>query len=175
VLDSAITSLDTFRAVLSGVPLIGGLIDQPTQAYNPEVPLAESLGELAANLEALPELFTGISEDMDKADDNLVTIKSNLTTMSDSVGLISESLSEYEVMITQSESSMDDVKLMLVNIQDNLTNILNGAAIVLSLFFFWLLAAQIVIFSQGWELYQGTTDRMEGGEAEPLVTEVPES
>jgi hypothetical protein len=78
-------------------------------------------------------------------------------------------------MITQSESSMDDVKLMLVNIQDNLTNILNGAAIVLSLFFFWLLAAQIVIFSQGWELYQGTTDRMEGGEAEPLVTEVPES
>jgi flagellin-like hook-associated protein FlgL len=175
VLDSAITSLDTFRAVLSGVPLIGGLIDQPTQAYNPEVPLAKSLGELAANLEALPELFTGISEDMDKADDNLVTIKSNLTTMSDSVGLISESLSEYEVMITQSESSMDDVKLMLVNIQDNLTNILNGAAIVLSLFFFWLLAAQIVIFSQGWELYQGTTDRMEGGEAEPLVTEVPES
>jgi hypothetical protein len=175
VLDSAITSLDTFRAVLSGVPLIGGLIDQPAQAYNPEVPLAESLGELAANLEALPELFTGISEDMDKADDNLVTIKSNLTTMSDSVGLISESLSEYEVMITQSESSMDDVKLMLVNIQDNLTNILNGAAIVLSLFFFWLLAAQIVIFSQGWELYQGTTDRMEGGEAEPLVTEVPES
>jgi uncharacterized protein YukE len=166
VLDGAIKSLDTFRFVLSSVPLIGGLVEQPTSAYSPEVPLADSLGELASNLKDLPELFVGISEDLDKADDNLGTIQDNLTTMSDSVGLISESLSEYEVMITQSESSMDEVNLMLVNIQNNLTNILNGVAIVLSLFFFWLLAAQIVIFSQGWELYQGTADRMETVEAE---------
>jgi len=32
--------------------------------------------------------------------------------------------------------------------------------IVLSVFFLWLLAAQIVILSQGWELFQGTADRM---------------
>jgi hypothetical protein len=43
-------------------------------------------------------------------------------------------------------------------------------AIVLSLFFAWLLAAQVVILSQGWELYQGTAGRMEGGaEMAPAV------
>ena len=38
-------------------------------------------------------------------------------------------------------------------------------ALVFTLFFLWLLAAQVVIFSQGWELYQGTAGRMEGGAA----------
>lgn len=173
VLDGAIKSLDTFRFVLSGVPLVGSMVEQPESAYDPEVPLADSLGQLASELEGLPELFVGISDDMDKADDNLVTIQDNLTTMSDSVSLISESLSEYEIMITQSESSMDNLMSILINVQDNLTNILNGVAIVMSLFFLWLLAAQVVIFSQGWELYQGTADRIEGEEEEPQVTEVP--
>ena len=31
-----------------------------------------------------------------------------------------------------------------------------------TLFLVWLLAAQVVILSQGWELYQGTADRLEG-------------
>jgi hypothetical protein len=39
---------------------------------------------------------------------------------------------------------------MLTKIQKNLPTILNGTAAVFSLFFFWLLAAQIVILSQGW-------------------------
>jgi hypothetical protein len=35
----------------------------------------------------------------------------------------------------------------------------------LSLFFGWLLVAQVVILSQGWELFQGTAGRMESGAA----------
>jgi len=166
VLDNAIMSLDTFRAVLSGVPLLGAVLEQPAQAYNPEQPLADSLGDLASSLEDLPELFTEMADNIDKADDNLETIQSNLTTMSDSVGLISISLSEYQVMILQSQSSMENLSETLTSLQSNLTSILNGAAIVFSLFFVWLLAAQVVILSQGWELYQGTAGHMEGGEAE---------
>jgi len=162
VLDSAIKSLDTFRFLVSGVPLLGAVVEQPEEAYNPEITMADSLGDLAVSLEDLPELFTEMAADMDKADDNLVTIQTNLVTMSDSVGLISESLGEYQVMIQQSQASMENLKAMLDNLQNNLTSILNGVAITLSLFFLWLLAAQIVILSQGWELYQGTADRMEG-------------
>jgi low affinity Fe/Cu permease len=57
---------------------------------------------------------------------------------------------------------MDNLLSILTTIQSNLNTIINAVALVLTLFFVWLLAAQIVIFSQGWELYQGTTDRMEG-------------
>lgn len=164
VLDSAIKSLDNFRSVLSVTPLLGSFVEQPEQAYDPEVPLADSLGELAGTMDTLPVIFSEMATNLDKADDNLAIIQDNLTTMSDSVGLISESLSEYQMMVTQSLASMEDLRSMLVNIQNNQTAILNGMAIVLSFFFFWLLAAQVVIFTQGWELYQGTADRMEGGE-----------
>lgn len=165
VLESAIKSLENFRAAMSATPLLSSLVEQPKQTYNPEVPLADSLGELATTLESLPATFTEMSADLDKADDNLVTIQSNLVTMSDSVGLISKSLSEYQAMITQSQSSMENLISILTNINNNLTSILNGVAMAFSLFFLWLLVAQVVILTQGWELYQGTASRMESSES----------
>lgn len=165
VLESAIKSLENFRAAMSATPLLSSLVEQPKQTYNPEVPLADSLGELATTLESLPATFTEMSANLDKADDNLVTIQSNLVTMSDSVGLISKSLSEYQAMITQSQSSMENLISILTNIRNNLTSILNGVAMAFSLFFLWLLIAQVVILTQGWELYQGTASRMESSES----------
>ncbi|MBN1179528.1 MAG: hypothetical protein JXD18_09965 [Anaerolineae bacterium] len=166
VLESTIQSLDAFRFLLSATPLIGGLVEQPGEPYSPDQPLADSLGELAANIEGLPETFTGMSADLSTTDDNLAAIQDNLLTMSHSVELIASSLDEYERMVGQSRSSMDDLTSILATTRSNLTAILNGAAIVLTLFFVWLLAAQVVILSQGWELYQGTANRM-GRETTP--------
>jgi methyl-accepting chemotaxis protein len=171
VLDSAIKSLDTFRFLLSSTPLFGALVEQPEQAYNPDVPLADSLGELASTLADLPAMFTEMSASIDTADDNLDLVQTNLITMSDSVSLISNSLSKYETMVGQSRSSMDNLTAILTNIENNLPSILNGVAIAFSAFFVWLLVAQVVIFTQGWELYQGTAGRMEGGPAEPAPPE----
>lgn len=173
VLDSAIKSLDTFRFLLSGAPLLGAFVEQPEQAYNPEVPLADSLGELATTLDDLPATFTEMSTSLDAADDNLDSIQGNLTTMADSVALISTSLGEYQSMVNQSRSSLDDLGSMLTNIDDNLERILNVVAIAFSAFFFWLLVAQVVIFSQGWELFQGTAGRMGGSPAEEAPSETP--
>jgi uncharacterized protein YukE len=162
VLESTIKSLDAFRFLLSGVPLLGDLAAQPGESYNPEKPLADSLGELASNLEGIPDTFVEMSANLSATDDNLAAVQGNLVTMSDSVKLISSSLSEYQRMISQSKSSMDNLRSILTTIQSNLATILNAAAIVLSLFLAWLLAAQVVMLSQGWELFQGTADRMEG-------------
>jgi hypothetical protein len=172
VLESTIQSLDAFRFLLSGTPLIGDMVGQPGPSYNPEKPLADTLGELAINLEGLPDTFTEMAVNLKSTDANLDTIKTNLVIMSDSVSLISVSLVEYETMITQSQSSMDNLKAILINIQNNLPTILNGVAIVLGLFFIWLLAAQVVIFSQGLELYRGTAGRMESAEVDSPATEV---
>ncbi len=161
VLEDAIRSLETFRALLSTTPLLGDLMPQTGEAYSPEKPLADSLGELASSLEGLPDTFIGMSKSLSTTDEKLASIQGNLITMSDSVKLISSSLSEYERMVAQSKSSMDNVRTILKTVQDNLIAILDWGAIVLTLFFIWLLAAQVVILSQGWELYQGTADRME--------------
>ena len=173
VLESTIRSIDSFRSALSAAPLVGAYVEKPKQAYNPEKPLAESLGDLATNLEDLPAMFTEMATSLDTADDSLVTVQSSLSIMSGSVGLISKSLGEYQVMISQSESSLDDLQLMLTAIEINLTSILNGAAILFSLFFLWLLAAQVVIFSQGWELFRGTAALVEKFIADEPAPEEP--
>jgi hypothetical protein len=51
VLESTIQSLDAFRFLLAGTPLLGDLVGQPGEAYNPDIALADSLGQLASNLE----------------------------------------------------------------------------------------------------------------------------
>ena len=161
VLESTIESLDSFRSLLSAVPLLGDLSTQPLETYKPEKPLADSLGELASHLEDLPETFVEMSANLRTTDAKLVIIQENLVTMSSSVGRISSSLSDYEEMLVESKSSMDDLTAMLTSVRNNLETILNGVALVLSLFFVWLLAAQVVILSQGWELYQGPGDGKE--------------
>jgi uncharacterized coiled-coil protein SlyX len=167
VLESTIQQLDTFRFLLSATPLIGDLVPPAGDAYSPEKPMADTLGELAAGLEQLPDTFVTMSEKLSTTDEKLGAVQGNLVTMSRSVGQISSSLSEYERMVTQSRSSMDNLASMLTNIQNNLPTILNASAIVLTLLLLWLLAAQVVILSQGWELYQGTAGRMESRSSQP--------
>jgi hypothetical protein len=166
VVDAAIVSLDTFRFLLSDAPVVGEFVAPPEEPYNPEVSLADSLGDLASNLEGLPATFTEMAAGLDTADDNLATVQGSLDTMSESVGVISGSLSEYKTMVGQSQSSMEDLRSVLTDFRGNLTSILNGVAIVLTLVLLWLLAAQVVILSQGWELYQGTAGRLGGGAGE---------
>jgi len=161
VLESTIKSLDSFRFLLAATPVLGDMIKLPAESYSPEVPLADSLGDLAANVKGLPDTFVKVSASLSDTDEKLAAVQGNLVTMSDSVKLISSSLGEYQDMLTQSRSSMDNLTSILAGFQGNLPAILNWGAIVLSLFFAWLLAAQIVILSQGWELFQGTADRIE--------------
>lgn len=168
-LEGAIQSLDAFRSIVAAIPLIGSMIPQDFQPYRPEKPLADSLGELSTSIREMPATFQEISVQMDTADDNLVLVQTNLETMSTSVASISTSLSRYQAIIDDSQASMDSLKSILTNLENNLEQILNITSIVLGLFFFWFLAAQVVIFSQGWELYHGTAGRMEAPLPEPAA------
>ena len=171
-LESAIVSFDAFRTVMATTP-ISMFLPAADKPYQPEKPLADSLGDLATGLEDMPETFKRMSTNLDKADDNLELIRTNLDTMSASVSLISGSLGQYRTMIGESKASMENLKTMLVNFQSSMDRTLNIASAALALFFLWLLAAQVVIFSQGWELFQGTAGRMEGGSQETVVVSTP--
>jgi peptidoglycan hydrolase CwlO-like protein len=172
-LDGAITAFDTFRSVLTAVPLIGGFIPPTTTAprSSADKSLAESLGEVATELEDLPAMFTEMSKSLDNADNNLVTVQTSLVSMADSVGTITTSLEGYKTMVANSQGSMENLKGILTDFQANLGNILNTVAIVITVFLLWLLMAQVVILSQGYELYHGTVGRMEGRPVEEPVDE----
>lgn len=162
-LESAIVSFETFQAVLRATPLLNAFVPASPTSYNPEKPLADSLGELAASIEDVPVTLEDMSTDLDAADDNLDSLKSDLESMSRNVTSISTSLEQYQTIIGESKESMDSIKDLLTGIQANLDTILTATTIVLLLFFLWLLAAQVVIFSQGYELFHGRADRIDAG------------
>jgi len=160
-MEVAIKTFESLQTILKSVPMVGYLLPASQEAYNPNKPLAESLGDLSASIQGMPATFKGISTDMEKADDNLELVKSNLDIMSKNVALIGTSLKQYQAMIGESRTSMDNILSILTGVQNNLGKILNTATAVFGLFLLWLLATQVVIFSQGWELYHGTASRME--------------
>ncbi len=170
-LEGAIQSFETFKAILGAVPGISSFMPASSSSYAPRVPLADSLSGLVSDIEEMPATFEGVSTNIEKADDNLETIKTNLSTMSDNVALISGSLSEYQGMVDESQTSMSNLKTMLTGLQEKLDRIINLSALVLGLFMLWLLAAQVVIFSQGWELYHGTAGRMDKAQPQPVAVE----
>lgn len=162
-LESAIVSFENFQAIIRAIPLLNAFVPASSTSYNPEKPLADSLGELAASIEGVPAKLEVMSTDLDSADDNLDTLINSLEVMSQKVVLISSSLEQYQDMVDQSGQSMENVKKLLTSIRDNLDKILSITTIVLVLSFLWLLAAQVVIFSQGWELFHGRASRIDNG------------
>ena len=170
-LEGAIQSFEMFRTVLAATPFISSMLPPSTETYNPEKSLAASLGDLAGNLDDMPATFDQMAKDIDKADDNLETIKTDLQTMSDNVALISDSLTQYLGMVGESKKSMENLTVLLASVQGQMGKIIDIAALVLALFFVWLFIAQVVIFSQGLELYHGTATRMEGSPPKPAAVE----
>ncbi len=166
-LESAIKSIETFQSLISGVLVFSGVQPQEQAVYDPDTSLADSLGNLSKSIEDLPSVFKDMSKDLSKADDNLDHVKTSLDDMSKNISRISKDLEQYRGMLADSRSSMDDLMTLLSDLQKNLPAIMTTITLIFGLFFLWLLAAQVVIFSQGWELYHGTAGRMEGGPAVP--------
>jgi uncharacterized phage infection (PIP) family protein YhgE len=176
-LEGVIKSFQTFRNLLANIPLVGTAIPPQDDTYDPDKTLADSLGELSDSIAGIPAIFSDISTDIDQASGNLDLIKGNLDTMSESVGLISDSLTDYKGMIADSKATMSELESMLADLQHNLKTIITISVIGMWLFFLWLLAAQVVLLSQGWELFHGTAvhvrELIEENPQQKQQTEVP--
>jgi len=157
-LESTVRALDTFRAGISANPLLRSFIPADIQPYEPEESLARSLGRLARGLEDMPPLFEDMSSSLNTAGENLGLVRADLETMSTNIEEISSSLSGYLEMIDRSGQQLSQLQSQMAAAEASLPRTLTLVAVVLTLFFAWMLAAQIVILSQGWELYRRATD-----------------
>lgn len=163
VVDNAIQSLKTFQSVISAIPIISAFMPAPpaqTKTGDGK-PLSEALGDVSQSLAGLPELSASLSTDLNSAAGSLTDVQDGLTLMAENIGGITQSLSGYLTMVQRSQSSMQNLQAQLELWQTNLPTFVNALALVASLFLLWLLIAQIVIFTQGLELYRGTATRFE--------------
>jgi hypothetical protein len=140
-------AIDAVLRALSGIPLIG-----PSIGYDPEVPLAEALGQVAESLDGLPDSFIGMQENLRDTQSNLQTFEADLSVMADSVGQIQSSVAQYDQVIGGYQSSLNQVLAQLEMLSANLPNIVRMVTIGLVAFLVWMTIAQLGLFTQGWEL-----------------------
>lgn len=154
-------AIDTVLGALKGIPLIGSSI-----GYNPEVSLADALGDVAESLESLPDSFLAMQDDLKNTQSNLQTFEADLTVMADSVGQIQSSVAQYDQVIGGYQASLDQVLAQIEALSANLPNIVRTVSIGLTAFLVWMAIAQLGLFTQGWELLTESRKRGEQEEQE---------
>lgn len=149
-IDDTLRTLSSFgfeRSVL-GVPLGFDLgID-----YDPEVPFDQSVEDLGASLEGVPEDLRSLKMHLDQTNRNLDTIGDNIDTISGNLTVINESVSEIEPLI-------DDYLVIVTDLSDSarqtrafVTQQLDQVKIIVTIVAIWLGLTQFAPIYLGWEL-----------------------
>jgi ABC-type transporter Mla subunit MlaD len=149
-------TIDTVLRAMSGIPLIG-----PSIGYDPQVPLSDALGDVAQQLENIPDTFLAMEEKLATTQSSMQTFQADLTVMADSVGQIQASVAQYDQVIGGYQASLERVLAQLETLSANLPNIVRTLTIGLTAFLVWMAIAQIGLFTQGWELLTETKEQEE--------------
>jgi methyl-accepting chemotaxis protein len=139
--------IDSLLSTLGSLPLIGSSLN-----YNPEVPLSDSLGQVADSLNDLPASFSNLQENLDQASSNLETFEADLSVMAESVSGIESTISEFDNVIEGYQQSLLQIHTNLEAAKRNLPTYMHFLVLALTVFFVWMAIAQLGLLTQGWEL-----------------------
>ncbi len=153
--------IDSLLSTFSSLPFIGASLD-----YDPEVPLSDSLGEVANSLGSLPESFSNMQDDLLMTSTNLQTFEADLTVMAASIGEIETSVAQYNDVISGYQKSLDEIQLQLFQVNDNVPMIVRFLLIALTVFLGWMAIANLGLLTQGWELLTENNVKKEDRESQ---------
>jgi chromosome segregation ATPase len=119
--------------------------------YNPEVPMQDSLQEISDSLDSLPEAFTTMEDSLSTTQESMEEIKSEIESVSSDLDDIQTSIKEFDTVLVQYQELVKDLQGKIDSLQSNLDKYLTSIAILLTLFFIWMIAAQLGLFTQGLE------------------------
>ncbi len=139
--------VDGLLGALSIIPFVGSSL-----GYNPEVPLATALGEVADSLDGLPASLEATAGSLKEAKDSFQTFEADLSEVSLSIAQIQTHVAEYERVIQNYQASLERVERRLAALQASIPNAVRTVSWALTAFLIWLAVAQIGLFTQGWEL-----------------------
>jgi chromosome segregation ATPase len=146
--------IDGLLGSLSNIPLIGAGI-----GYNPEVPLADALGQVGSSLEGLPESFASMEDNLRNTQSNLQTFEADMTVMAQSIGQIQSSVAQYEQVVDGYATSIDQIQQQLAAFSARIPSISRTLVWALTAFLVWMALMQLGLFTQGWELVTESAQR----------------
>jgi polyhydroxyalkanoate synthesis regulator phasin len=139
-------------AVVDGVLLALTYVPLLNVEYDPEVPLSESIGNIDASLETLPQSLTDISGDLEAAQGNLQSVDSDLDRLSGSLADIRQTLTEAQSVMVDYRELVDDLTERVKKLQTQVPRWVRTGTIGVTFVLVWLAFSQVGLLFQGWEM-----------------------
>ncbi len=150
---SALTSAQSSaRSVESALTLMTSIPFLPIKPYQPEVPLADTLGEVAASLDPIPQSFTAMEDSMKSSKGNVIMLSAQINIIADNVSELSTNLANAQQVLEQYHLVIDTVQNKVAIALENLPLFLNGVAILVTIILVWLGLTQVGLLYQGFEM-----------------------
>ncbi len=137
--------MDGVLSVITAIPLIS------SERYNPEKSLSASLGDVATNIEGLPEKFQEMSVNLSTTSESLVDVEAGMTTMASDIEAIGASLEGYNDVMEQYKVTVNTVKKQIDQINEGSEQIVTVLVWAVTIFLAWMAIAQIGLMTQGIE------------------------
>jgi len=136
------------------IKLLSALPFFPAEKYNPDVPLSVSLGEMADSLNEMPEMFHGITDDLQDADKKLGNVQTQTANIGDQIKHIKESVVAGQGVVAKYQVVLGELRPSLSSLQTKLPRWITLGTWGITAILAWLGFAQIGLLLQGLTLLQ---------------------
>lgn len=148
-LNSAQTSarvIDSTLRVVTAIPLL------PLEPYDPQVPLSDSLGEVADSLDSLPDSLISMKASLESTQKNMGQIGGQFDSIAADVSEINASLTTAKDVISQYQTVVATLQQQLATTKASLPNYVDIMAWVFTVVLVWLGLTQVGLMMQGFEM-----------------------
>ncbi|MCP5094771.1 MAG: hypothetical protein GY943_04385 [Chloroflexi bacterium] len=150
VIDDTLITLNSFKIDQSilGVEIYYDLgID-----YEPVQPFDETVDELGASLEDLPDQLRALEPSLQSASDNLDSVSGNIYAISDDLSTINGRIAEVNPLLTDYIDIVGEISGTITDTQETIEGQADTAKLVLKVVMVWLGFMQFALLYLGWDL-----------------------
>lgn len=141
--------IESFLRTLSSIPFL------PIEPYDPQVPLQESLGEVSASLEGIPQSLLDMEENLGQSQGNLILIQAEFNIMARHVEQINKSLTNAEIIVVEYQKVVSELQDRTSNLENDIPQRINNLVWWLTIILIWLAITQLGVLLQGITLLAG--------------------
>lgn len=141
--------IDGLLATVSTLPL--------APDYNPDAGLEVTFGQLAGDLEPLPDQFAATSDSLARFEGSITTLQTEVASLADSVRAVNDGLDGSEELLGQYQANVAEARRVAEDSRRDLTRDENLLRLVIVIAGLNFAASQLVPLWVGWELLEEAT------------------
>jgi hypothetical protein len=142
-------SAEVIESMLTGLNAISGLTGV---SYDPEVSLADSVGEIDSELAGLPSSLQDVADDLGTVSGDLESTQEEIDALGERVYAIEATVEASQIVIAEYRATLDDLAADLGVLEERIPAWLRRGRTLVTFLLIWFGLAQIGLFWQGWEM-----------------------